>query len=52
MPTIENMTLKELQRMIDARIDERLNSLLGTFEVTEQEPILVELPVNADDVDA
>jgi hypothetical protein len=37
MATIENMTLEELQRLIDERIDERLILLLGKFEIEEDE---------------
>lgn len=36
MATIEKMTLEELQRLIDERIDERLTMLLGTFEIPEE----------------
>ena len=36
MATIEKMTLEELQRLIDERIDERLTMLLGTFEIAEE----------------
>lgn len=35
MATIENMTLEELQRLIDRRIDERLAGLLGRFDLDE-----------------
>ena len=37
MATIEKMTLEELRRLIDARIDERLTSMLGRFELEEDE---------------
>jgi hypothetical protein len=37
MATIEKMTYEELQRLIDARIDERLTALLGKFELEEDE---------------
>ena len=36
MATIEKMTLEELQRLIDARIDERLTLLLGKFEIPDE----------------
>ncbi|MBZ0275662.1 MAG: hypothetical protein K8I60_05940 [Anaerolineae bacterium] len=37
MATIANMTLEELQQLIDERIDERLTRLLGKFELDEEE---------------
>lgn len=37
MTTIANMTLEELQRLIDERIDVRLTQLLGKFEMDEEE---------------
>lgn len=37
MATIANMTLEELQQLIDERIDERLTHLLGKFEMDEEE---------------
>lgn len=37
MATIQNMTLEELQHLIDKRIDERLTRLLGSFEIGEEE---------------
>ena len=37
MATIEKMTIKQLQRLIDQRIDERLMGLLGKFEIDEEE---------------
>ena len=37
MATIANMTLEELQQLIDERIDERLTHLLGRFEMDEEE---------------
>lgn len=37
MATIQNMTLEELQHLIDERIDERLTHLLGKFEIGEDE---------------
>jgi hypothetical protein len=37
MATIENMTLEELQQLIDARIDQRLTDLLGKFEMNEED---------------
>lgn len=37
MATIANMTLEELQQLIDERIDERLTQLLGKFEMDEEE---------------
>lgn len=36
MATIQNMSLEELQRLIDERIDERLTQLLGTFEIPDE----------------
>ncbi len=44
MATIENMTLEELQRLIDQRIDERLTYLLGGFEIDEEELFTDEEP--------
>ncbi|MBC8099646.1 MAG: hypothetical protein H7Y11_09400 [Armatimonadetes bacterium] len=35
MTILENLTVNDLERMIDARIDERLISLLGQFELSE-----------------
>ncbi len=37
MASIEKMTLEQLQRLIDQRIDERLSSLLGKFEIADEE---------------
>jgi hypothetical protein len=37
MATIQNMTLEELQHLIDERIHERLTQLLGKFEIEEDE---------------
>lgn len=37
MATIANMTLEELQQLIDERIDGRLTHLLGKFEMDEEE---------------
>ena len=37
MATIQNMTLEQLQHLIDERIDERLTRLLGKFEIGEDE---------------
>ena len=36
MATIQNMTLEELQHLIDERIDQRLTRLLGTFEIPDE----------------
>ena len=36
MATIKNMTLEELQQLIDTRIDQRLTDLLGKFEMNEE----------------
>ncbi len=36
MATIQNMTLEELRRLIDERIEERLTILLGKFEMDEE----------------
>ena len=44
MATIANMTLEELQRLIDERIDERLTYLLGKFELEEDELFADEEP--------
>jgi hypothetical protein len=35
MTTITNMTLEELKRLIDQRVDERLSKIFGEFEVRE-----------------
>jgi len=35
MATIANMTLEELKRLIDRRIDERLGRMFGAFEIQE-----------------
>jgi len=35
MATIANMTLEELKRLIDQRIDERLGRMFGEFEIQE-----------------
>lgn len=35
MATIANMTLEELKRLIDRRIDERLGRMFGEFEIQE-----------------
>ncbi len=37
MATIEKMTIEQLQRLIDQRIDERLTGLPGKFEIDEDE---------------
>jgi hypothetical protein len=44
MATIAKMTLEELQRLIDERIDERLTYLLGKFELEEDELLDSEAP--------
>jgi hypothetical protein len=44
MATIANMTLEELQQLIDERIDERLTHLLGKFEMDEEELFADEEP--------
>ncbi len=44
MATIEKMTLEELQRLIDERIDERLTDLLGRFDMEEDELFADEIP--------
>lgn len=44
MASIENMTLQELQRLIDQRIDERLTDLLGRFEIDEEDLFTNEEP--------
>jgi hypothetical protein len=36
MATVQNMTLEQLKRLIDQRIDERLTVLLGRFEIDEE----------------
>jgi hypothetical protein len=36
MTTIEKMTLEELRRLIDERIDDRLTRLLGEFEISDE----------------
>ena len=46
MATVEKMTIDELRRLIDQRIDERLNDLLGKFELDENERIPDEEPDN------
>ncbi len=46
MATVEKMTLEELSRLIDQRIDERLTGLLGKFEVDEGEFFPDEEPDN------
>jgi regulator of protease activity HflC (stomatin/prohibitin superfamily) len=35
MATINNMTLEELKRLINETVEERLNRLLGQFELDE-----------------
>ncbi len=35
MATIADMTLEELKRLIDRRIDERLGRMFGEFEIQE-----------------
>ena len=35
MATIADMTLEELKRLIDRRIDERLGKMFGEFEIQE-----------------
>lgn len=42
MATVEKMTLEELQRFIDARIEARLISLFGSFEINSDETFLGE----------
>ncbi len=37
MTTIERMTLEDLQKLIDARIDQRLKELFGEAEVDEND---------------
>lgn len=37
MATIEKMTIEQLRRLIDERIDERMTGLLGNFEIAEEE---------------
>lgn len=37
MATIEKMTIEQLRRLIDERIDERLTGLLGKFEIGDEE---------------
>jgi len=37
MATIADMTLEQLEQLIDERIDERLTHLLGKFEIDEEE---------------
>ena len=37
MTTLANMTLEQLQQLIDQRIDEKLTALLGKFEIDEDE---------------
>lgn len=37
MTTIERMTLEDLQKLIDARIDQRLKELFGEAEVDEDD---------------
>jgi hypothetical protein len=44
METIEKMTLEELQRLIDQRIDQRLIDLLGRFEIGDDELFADEIP--------
>jgi len=36
MASIEKMTLEELRRLIDERIDDRLTRLLGKFEIPDE----------------
>jgi regulator of protease activity HflC (stomatin/prohibitin superfamily) len=36
MTSVQNMTLEQLERLIDQRIDERLTVLLGRFEIDEE----------------
>lgn len=44
MPRIADMTLEELQRLIDMRIDQRLRELLGEFEIGEETLLTDEEP--------
>jgi len=44
MATIAKMTLEELHRLIDERIDARLTYLLGRFELEEDELFADEEP--------
>ncbi len=44
MATIEKMTIEQLRRLIDERIDERLTDLLGKFEIDEEELFADEEP--------
>jgi hypothetical protein len=44
MATIEKMTIEQLRRLIDERIDERLTGLLGKFEIDEEELFAEEEP--------
>jgi hypothetical protein len=44
MATIEKMTIEQLRRLIDERIDERLTGLLGKFEIDEEELFADEEP--------
>ncbi len=37
MATVGNMTLEELKALIDQRISERLSSVLGNFELGEED---------------
>lgn len=46
MATIEKMTIEQLQRLIDQRIDERLTGRLGKFEIGEEELFSDEEPDN------
>jgi hypothetical protein len=44
MATIDKMTIEQLRRLIDERIDERLTGLLGRFEIDEEELFADEEP--------
>ena len=37
MATIANLTMEQLQQLIDQRIDERLTKLLGAFEIADED---------------
>ena len=37
MATIGNMTIEQLQQLIDQRIDERLTNLLGAVEIADED---------------
>ena len=44
MSTIEHMMLEELKQLIDQRIDERLRTLLGDFDLSEEDLFADEEP--------